>query len=157
MAVNFGLLLVSVAIIASAYAIAVHAAQRIAGPDVDLGGVFLGSLVPIAFVYAFAHYLTYLLVQGQFALPLLSDPYGRGWDLIGTGDFRPKLDVLSPNQTWYTQVVALVAGHVVALVVAHDRAVALVSPAERALRTQYAMLALMVLYTVGGMWLLSLK
>jgi hypothetical protein len=156
MAVNFALFLLTVAIVATAYSLAVHWAQRIAGPAVDLRGVFLGSLIPIAFVYALAHYLTYLLVQAQYALPQLSDPYARGWDLIGTADFTPKLDVLTPNQTWYTQVAALVIGHVVALVVAHDRAVALVSPAERAVRTQYAMLALMVLYTVGGMWLLSL-
>jgi hypothetical protein len=156
MGVNFLLLLVAVGIVAGAYTLAVRAAQRVAGPDSDLDGVFLGSLVPIAFVYALAHYLTYLLVQGQFALPLLSDPFGRGWDLLGTADFDPYLDVLTPNQTWYTQVIALVIGHVVGLVVAHDRAVALVSPAQRAVRTQYAMLALMVLYTVGGMWLLSL-
>jgi hypothetical protein len=45
---------------------------------------------------------------------------------------------------------------VAGLIVAHDRAVAQ-SPTPRvALRTQYAMLALMVLYTVGGMWLLSI-
>ncbi len=156
MAVNFGLLLGTVAIVATAYTLAVRWAQRIAGPDVDLTGVFLGSLIPIAFVYALAHYVTYLLVQAQYAVVQLSDPYARGWDLIGTADFTPKLDVLTPNQTWYTQVAALVIGHVVALVVAHDRAVALVSPARRAVRTQYAMLTLMVLYTVGGMWLLSL-
>ena len=157
MALNLGLLVLTVTIVATAYTFAVRSAQRIAGPAVDLRGVFLGSLIPIAFVYALAHYLTYLLVQGQFVLPLLSDPFGKGWDVIGTADFTPKLDVLTPNQTWYTQVVALVIGHVVALVVAHDRAVALVSPAQRAVRTQYAMLALMVLYTVGGMWLLSLS
>ena len=58
--------------------------------------------------------------------------------------------------TWYTQVVALVLGHVAGLVVAHDRAVALVSSPRLAARTQLAMLALMVFYTVGGMWLLSL-
>jgi hypothetical protein len=156
MALNFAVLLLTVAIVAAAYRIAVYEAQRIAGPRADLRGVFLGSLIPIAFVYALAHYLTYLLVQGQFALPLLSDPFGKGWDLFGTVHFRPHLDVLTPNQTWYSQVVALVAGHVVALVVAHDRAVALVSPPRVAMRTQYAMLALMVLYTVGGMWLLSL-
>lgn len=156
MAINFGTLLFTVAFVAAAYTLAVSVAQRVAGPAADLRGVFLGSLIPIAFVYALAHYLTYLLVQGQFALPLLSDPYGRGWDLFGAADLQPKLDVLSPNQTWYTQVIALVIGHVVALVVAHDRAVALVSPPERAMRTQYAMLVLMVLYTVGGMWLLSL-
>ncbi len=74
--------------------------------------------------------------------------------MIGTAGFTPKLDVAHAEPDGYTQVVALVIGHVVALVVAHDRAVAL-SP-RSGLRTQYAMLALMVLYTVGGMWLLSL-
>jgi hypothetical protein len=50
----------------------------------------------------------------------------------------------------------LVAGHIVGLVVAHDRALSLVPSSATAARTQYAMLALMILYTVGGMWLLSL-
>ncbi|MFN2471089.1 MAG: hypothetical protein ABR583_08890 [Gaiellaceae bacterium] len=53
------------------------------------------------------------------------------------------------------QVGALVAGHVLGLVLAHDRAVALVGSARTALRSQYAMLVLMVMYTVGGLWLLS--
>ena len=58
--------------------------------------------------------------------------------------------------TWYAQVTVLVIGHVLGLIVAHDRAVALSPIPAVALRTQYAMLTLMVLYTVGGMWLLSL-
>ncbi len=154
--VNLGFLVVVIAIVGIAYTVAVRAAQRQAGSGVDFRGVFLGSLIPIAFVYVLAHYLTYLLIQGQFAIPLLSDPFGKGWDLLGTTGFVPKLDVLSPNQTWYTQVAALVVGHVLGLVVAHDRAVALVSSPKLAARTQLAMLALMVFYTVGGMWLLSL-
>lgn len=156
MAINLTLLLLVITIVATAYSIAVRAAQREAGVGVNFRGVFLGSLVPIAFVYVLAHYLTYLLVQAQFVVPLLSDPYGRGWDVLGVAGFVPTLDVLSPNATWYTQVSALVLGHVAGLVVAHDRAVALVSSPRLAARTQLAMLALMVFYTVGGMWLLSL-
>jgi hypothetical protein len=38
---------------------------------------------------------------------------------------------------------------------AHDRAVAIWGSARVAARTQYAMLALMVLYTCTGLWLLS--
>lgn len=38
---------------------------------------------------------------------------------------------------------------------AHDRAVALFKAPGTALRTQYAMLVLMIAYTVGGLWLLS--
>ncbi len=144
-----------VVFVALAYLVAVKAAERILGTDESLAGVFVVSLVPIAFVYALSHYFSLLVVQGQFVFPLLSDPYGSGRDLLGTADYEPKLDVFSPNTYWYVQVLALVIGHVIALVVAHDRAVATSPTPKVALRTQYAMLALMVLYTVGGMWLLS--
>lgn len=156
MLLNLVGLVVVVAVVAAAYLLAVRAAEVAAGGHTDFHGAFLLSLVPIAAVYALSHYFSLLIVQGQFAIPLLSDPFGKGWNLLGTAGFEPKLDVLTPNVTWYTQVSVLVIGHVLALVVAHDRAIAL-SPSWRiALRTQYAMLALMVLYTVGGMWLLSL-
>jgi hypothetical protein len=155
-ALNTIALVAAVALVAAAYLGAVAAAESVVGRGASLAGVFLNSLIPIALVYAVAHYLLFFLVQGQFAIPLLSDPFGRGWDLIGTHDFQPKLDVLSPNATWYIQVAALVVGHVLALVVAHDRAVAVARSPRTATRTQYAMLALMVVYTVGGMWLLTL-
>jgi hypothetical protein len=62
---------------------------------------------------------------------------------------------MSPNTIWYVQVTALLAGHVAGLMLAHDRAVELFPGSRQALRTQYPFLALMVLYTVGGLWLLS--
>jgi hypothetical protein len=143
-------------LVALAYLTAVAGAQAVAGRDVSFEGVFLGSLIPIALVYAVAHYFSAFVIQGQYTLPLLSDPLGRGWDVLGTADVRPKLDLLSPNTVWYVQVGVLVLGHVIGLVVAHDRALSLVRSSATAARTQYAMLALMVLYTVSGMWLLSL-
>ena len=112
------------------------------------------SLVPIALVYAVAHYFTLLLVQGQYALPLASDPFGYGWDVLGLADFQPNLAPLSPNAVWYVQVAALVVGHAAGLAIAHDRALRVLSVKD-ALRSQYAMLVLMVAYTVGGLWLLS--
>jgi hypothetical protein len=156
MAFNLVGLLAAVLLVALAYQLAVAGAQRVAGSDVSFEGVFVGSLIPIAFVYAVSHYFTYLLYQGQYAIRQLADPLGRGWDLLGLADFQPNIGFLAPNTVWYTQVAVLVAGHVVGLIVAHDRALALVPSAARAARTQYAMLALMVLYTVGGMWVLSL-
>ncbi len=154
--VYLGALVAMVAFVALAYLAAIKAAEHILGTGESLAGVFVCSLVPIAFVYALSHYFSLLVVQGQFAIPLLSDPYGSGRDLLGTADYQPKLDVFSPNTYWYVQVFALVVGHVIALVVAHDRAVAISPSPQVALRTQYTMLALMVLYTVGGMWLLSI-
>jgi hypothetical protein len=112
-------------------------------------------LIPIAIAYVVAHYATYLLVQGQLAIPLASDPFGYGWDLFGTLDYRVNVQPLSADQIWYLQTGTLILGHVLGLVIAHDKALALFGSTKVALRTQYAMLGLMVLYTVGGLWLLS--
>ena len=143
-----------IAVVCMAYLIAVRVAQAAAGSDRDFVADFLPSLVPIALVYAVAHYFTLLLVQGQFALPLASDPFGWDWDVLGSADFQPNLAPLSPNVVWYVQVGALVGGHAAGLSVAHDRALGLLSIRD-ALRSQYALLVLMVAYTVGGLWLLS--
>ena len=152
---SVGGLLAAVLAVALAYETACAVARWTVNAPRSLVGDFLRSLVPIAFVYLVAHYFTLFVTQGQFAIPLLSDPLGRGWDLFGTADFAPSLAVISPNTTWYVQVGALVAGHVAGLAVAHDRAVTIFPDRRDALRSQYAMLALMVLYTVGGLWVLS--
>lgn len=136
------------------YRAAVWLAERLVEGRRPLAAEFVRSLVPIALVYAAAHYFTLLLVQGQFALPLASDPFGYGWDLFGLADYQPNLAPLAPNTIWYVEVAALVTGHVAGLAVAHDRALQIL-PERGALRSQYAMLALMVTYTVGGLWLLS--
>ena len=94
------------------------------------------------------------MLQGQVVPRLISDPFGYGWDLFGTAGVRPNFTILKPRTIWYVQVGALVVGHVIGLAVAHDRAISLFRP-RTAVRTQYAMLGLMVLYTVGGMWILS--
>jgi hypothetical protein len=156
MLLNLSALVLAVVIVATVYTLSVKLAVGIVGQRAAFRGIFVGSLIPIAIVYSLSHYLSTLLVSGQFVIPLLSDPYALGWNIIGTAGFEPNLTFLKPNVTWYAQVTVLVIGHVLGLIVAHDRAVAL-SPTPRiALRTQYAMLTLMVIYTVGGMWLLSL-
>lgn len=147
-------LLGCVLLVALAYRAAAAVARALTGTDRRLEPDFVTSLIPIGLVYAVAHYFTLLAVQGQYAIPLASDPFGYGWDLFGSVDFSPNIAPFSPNTVWYVQVGALVAGHVAGLAVAHDRAVD-VLPERDALRSQYALLALMVLYTVGGLWLLS--
>jgi hypothetical protein len=147
-------LLGCILVVALAYLGAVRVAERTVRSDRSLAPEFVQSLVPIALVYAVAHYFTLLVIQGQYALPLASDPFGYGWDLFGTIDYAPNIAPFSPNTVWYVQVGALVGGHVAGLAVAHDRAVTIL-PERDALRSQYAMLGLMVVYTVGGLWLLS--
>jgi hypothetical protein len=153
--VNLAGLLVFCAAVALAYLAAVGIARRLVHAPRPLSAEFVLSLVPIAFAYTVAHYFSLFVIYTQFMVPLLSDPLGRGWDLFGTAEFTPNVTLLSPEVVWYVQVGALVVGHVAGLAIAHDRAVALFPRREDALRSQYPMLALMVLFTVGGLWLLS--
>ena len=140
--------------VALAYLAAIGIARRAVGATLPLASEFVLSLVPIALVYAVAHYFTSLIRDGQYVILFASDPFGYGWDLFGTVDYNPSITPFAPNTVWYVQVGALVAGHVAGLAVAHDRAVSILGDRD-ALRSQYAMLALMVVYTVGGLWLLS--
>jgi hypothetical protein len=147
-------LLAAVCAVALLFLTAVKAAKLVAGTKARLADAFVASLIPIALAYSVAHYFTALINQGQFGIPLASDPFGKGWDVFGTSDFTPSL-FNNPDAIWYVQVGVLIVGHVIGLALAHDRAVAIWGSARTATQTQYAMLALMVLYTCTGLWLLS--
>jgi hypothetical protein len=120
-----------------------------------LARAFVHTLVPIALAYVAAHYFTLLLFQGQAVEFLASDPLGEGSDLFGTADSQIDYTVIGANATWYWQVGFVVAGHVAALTLAHDRALALYDDAKLAVRSQYWMLAVMVGFTSLALWLLS--
>ena len=145
----------AIALVALVYIAATTLAARIVGASRSLVREFVLGLVPIALVYAIAYYLSLFVNQVQYAWPLASDPFGKDWDLFGTANALPALTTLAPNTVWYLQVAALVVGHVAGLAVAHDRALAIFRRTTDALRSQYPMLALMVCYTVGGLYLLA--
>jgi hypothetical protein len=150
-------LVACVALVAAFYAIGSRSAHRLA-PSLSaerLRRGFVHSLVPIALVYVAAHYLTFLLFEGQGIAYLLSDPLGRGWDLFGTASAAVDYGLISQNEAWYAQVACVVAGHVAALMLAHDRALTLYGQARAAARSQYAMLAIMVGFTTLALWLLA--
>ena len=120
-----------------------------------LARAFVHTLVPISLAYVAAHYFTLLLFQGQAVEFLASDPLGEGSDLFGTADSQIDYTLIGANATWYWQVGFVVAGHVAALTLAHDRALALYDDAKLAVRSQYWMLAVMVGFTSLALWLLS--
>ncbi|MBA3261126.1 MAG: fenitrothion hydrolase [Thermoleophilaceae bacterium] len=120
-----------------------------------LSRAFAHSLVPIALAYVMAHYVTYLLFRGQAIVFLASDPLGDGSDLFGTAKEQIDYGLIGATATWYWQVAFVVAGHVAALTLAHDRALALYEDAKLAVRSQYWMLAVMVGFTSLALWLLS--
>ena len=113
------------------------------------------SLVPIAIAYQMAHYYTYLLIQGQMVVSLISDPLGWGWNLFGTADFEPRYGIVGVSFVWYSQVALIVAGHVIAVYLAHSISLRLLRDPGRAFRSQLPMLVLMVLYTITSLWILA--
>ncbi|MFQ5937637.1 MAG: hypothetical protein ACE5LB_14635, partial [Acidiferrobacterales bacterium] len=121
----------------------------------DMARSFALTLVPIAIAYHLAHYLTYLLIQGQYVVPLLSDPFGYGWNLFGTAEYRVNISVVGARFAWYTAVITIVVGHIVAVYLAHDRATYVLGEPRAAQRSQYPMTALMVAYTVTSLSILA--
>ena len=118
-----------------------------------LGSLFAHAFIPIALAYLVAHYfsLVFFQEQAQFTF-LLSDPLGDGSDFFGTASSGIDYGSISANAIWYVQVGALIAGHVTALVLGHDRALKVYGDSRIAARSQYWMLALMVGFTSLGLY-----
>ena len=119
-----------------------------------LPALFAHSLVPIIVGYMVAHYLTLLVETGQQTLVQLSDPMATGANLLGTADWTVAY-VLSSNPTLVAliKVGAVVTGHILGIVAAHDRAMQLL-PRRHQLTGQLGLLFVMICYTTGGLFLL---
>ncbi len=109
----------------------------------ELPGRLAHSLVPIVVGYIFAHYLTYLVEKGQAVLFALA-----GVDANITFVLSTHTSTLAALKVSF-----VVAGHVLAVVAAHDRAL-IVLPRSHRLSGQMGMLLLMVTYTFTGLFLL---
>ncbi|CDX18164.1 conserved membrane hypothetical protein [Mesorhizobium plurifarium] len=158
---SFGLVLTFI-LLAAVFALAVFLGQRLAGDARSFGkaaGLLVWSIVPIALAYHIAHYLTLLLVDGQYALVALSDPFGLGWNLLGTADMMVEAGIVAGAQSawwlWNLQAGVIIAGHVLAVLVAHGLAWRLYQKSSRAALSQLPLTLLMIAYTIFGLWLLA--
>lgn len=122
-------------------------------------GLFALAVLPISLGYHAAHYLTQLLVNGQYLLKSLADPLDRGWDLLGTADLAITTSFLSHHHSverlWQLQLACIVLGHIVSALIAHMLALRLYQSHKAAVISQLPLALLMVLYTCFGLWLLS--
>jgi hypothetical protein len=121
--------------------------------------LLLPSLVPIAFGYLVAHYLQYVVVNGQLLLPLLGNPGFEGWplDLPHPFDDDYVVNVSTPGSSfyWYLSVVVIVAVHVIAVLLANRRLSARAADPGRAHRAEYPWLVAMVAYTAFSLVLIA--
>jgi hypothetical protein len=127
------------------------------GPDQprrQLPSQFAHSIVPIVIGYVFAHYLTYLLEVGEQTIVYLSDPFSTGANWFGTSNLQVSyFFAYHPTALATIKVLAVVVGHVVGVIAAHDRAIHLL-PRKHQLTGQLSLLVAMIFFTAGGLYLL---
>ncbi len=124
-------------------------------PVARVAGLFVSTLVPIAIAYHLAHYLSFLAMAMQYLIVLASDPFGFGWDLFGTKNHFIRIGLVDARAVWYLSVAAIVIGHIVAVYLAHRIALRTYPNLQVALRSQWPMVALMVLYTMTSLWIIA--
>lgn len=125
------------------------------GNLVRAAALFAFTLIPIALVYNAAHNYSYMVIQGQGLIPLLADPLHKGAHLLPTAGYKPSFALADAAFVWYLQVVLIVLGHVIAVYLAHRRALTIYTNGRAAIRSQYPMLLLMVMYTSVSLWILA--
>lgn len=154
---NTGLMVAVIAVLAGTYLIACRSgvpASRRSSRTVGVAQRFAHTLVPIGVAYAVAHYFTLVVFEGQQLISGVSDPFGLGWDLFGTAARKVDFFIRRPEPVWYLQVALIVAGHITGVVLSHDRAL-VDFEGDAAIRSEYALLGLMVLLTGLGLVILA--
>jgi hypothetical protein len=150
------------ALLLIAYGMAIALGRRLSRGRGDVRsdlGAFVLAILPISLAYHFAHYLTALLVNGQYAVLAFNDPFGLGWNLLGLAGRHVTVSFLSDYRAvtllWQLQVGAIVLGHILAIALAHMIAVERFGDNRAAILSQLPLALLMVGYTLFGLWLLA--
>jgi len=134
--------------------------ESIAGPDGNGGDPhrnwrafafgFAPTILPIAAAYELAHNYPYVARNlGLLVAEIRSLLTGAPVDAISL------LDWLSVEVFWYSLVLFIVVGHVVAVVAAHRTSLAYGDTASEARRIHAPLVALMIGYTVLSLWIVS--
>ena len=147
------LLAICLVVAGSLYAAAALSASLAHVPLRGVATRFAPSLLPIAAGYLVAHYWSLWVFEGVNGLARLSDPLGTGANWLGTAGVKPSYALIEPTLVATIQMVSIVIGHLLGVVLAHERAVTLF-PRRAAVIGQIPLLVLMVFYTVGGLTLL---
>ncbi len=117
------------------------------------------AMVPIAFGYHIAHYLPSFLLDAQYGLVALADPFNLGWNLFGLNKFviyaSVQSDFHNVSRIWYTQIAAISICHIVAVLVCHNIAIQHLAGRKQLFLNQLPFSLLMLSYTTLGLWLLS--
>lgn len=125
--------------------------QRLAGQRAEWTAAvfaFAPTVLPIAVAYEIAHNYPFVLANAGQLVAVL-------WPFVATGHAVDPLAWLSLRAYWWSQVLLIVVGHVVAVIAAHYVAVARYPTATAARRGHVPLTLLMIGYTVLSLWIVS--
>lgn len=147
-------LLLSIGLVSALYVLGTRLSGRLAGQEEAIQpGRYAATVIPIALGYTVAHYFSLLMLDGQNTWILVSNPFGAdGVDLFGTYGNRVDLTAVGADAIALVQVGAIITGHVLGVVLAHERA--LLSARRARASDQLPLVLVMVVFTLGGLGLL---
>ncbi|CCG01655.1 hypothetical protein [Blastococcus saxobsidens] len=152
-------LLVMIGLVAAFYVAATAATGVLGGlPPGQEPRRYAHSVIPIVIGYTVAHYFSLWVFDGQKAWILASNPLGTpGVDLFGASGDTINYQLVGPDTISYVQVAAVVLGHVLGVVLAHEQALreqVLRATARTRAVEQLPLVVVMVGLTVTGLGLL---
>jgi hypothetical protein len=142
LACGFGVFLV-------AYGVATQASKSVSDTYLEratLAKRFAPSLLAIAAGYHLAHYLGYFLSLSPALATVAATP------------LAPPLDVTLISLPGWFEIIgmgAILAGHLVAIWLAHTTAYDILPGRIQAIRSQYPYIAVMVFYTMTSLWIIA--
>ena len=128
------------------------------GNGVKMRAVFTGfsfAFLPIALSSHLAHNLVHFFEEGTAALPVISDPFGWGWNLLGTANLIAE-PLLQPGTLHAVQMTLIAIGYLGAVYVGWRVARQTFGEHTRAIAGLAPMLVLMIIFAGMNLWLLNL-
>ena len=115
---------------------------------------FAYAIIPVALFYHLAHNGMHFFMEAQKIVPLLSDPFGYGWNLFGTAG-REYAPLLSLQTIWWIQIVFIIIGHVYGVLIADRVGYSLFGESGNGMKGLIPFIITMVLYSGFSIWLIS--
>ena len=110
------------------------------------------AFLPIALFYHFAHNSMHFFVEGAAIVPVLSDPLGWGWNLLGTAAMRPGALLPAPA-VWTIMLAFIFAGQMWSLFAVRRISLQVCGSESLALRSRAPLVAAMIGYSILSLWI----
>lgn len=125
--------------------------------EVSVKQIFINysyPLLPIALFYHLAHNSMHFFTEAQKIIPVLSDPFGWGWNLLGTATWTMK-PLMSLFTIWKLQIFLILVGHIYGIYIASKIARITFKDQRQAMRSLIPQLVVLIGFSVISLVLLA--